>query len=209
MSIQKVLKMAENFLALAEDPTETVVLAPPVNEYQEQRNRLAKFEEALEKKLRLVIAEMGNDLSTLRFRNFDPKTFKIFGNIYQTLIDIMKSIDPQKPYIAAEKLVRLVSERSTRIILENLDYIAKHHVETTNVDFRPSSRLKHPEIRSIDALRTLAADLKKFMDEHPLINPPGQSAPPAARLPETVKELPAFSAGQGDKTNPAVPLAKK
>jgi hypothetical protein len=47
------------------------------------------------------------------------------------------------------------------------------------------------------------------MAENPLIMPPGKSAPPAARLPEIIKEYPAFKAEQGDKTNPAVPFSKK
>lgn len=206
MSIQKVLEMAERFITLAEEGTR---VSEPVNEYQAQRNRLGKFVEALEKKLRSVIAEMGNDLSTLRYRSFDSKTFKVFGNIYQTLIDINKSIDDSKPYIAAEKIVRLVSDKQTRIILDNLEYLAKQHVSATNVDFTPSPRLKHPEIRSIDALRKLASELKQFMDEHPMIVPPGQLAPTIAPPARLKQPEPEFAAGKEEETNPSSPLAKK
>ena len=206
MSIQKVLEMAAQFIALAEGDTK---VSTPSNEYQAQRNRLSKFSEELEKGLRSAINEMSNDLSTLRYRDFDPKMFKLLGNIYQTLIDIIKSLDESKPYIAAEKVVRLVSERQTRIILENLEYLAKAHVSATNVDFTPSPRLKHPEIRSFAVLRKLASELKQFMDKHPLIVPPGQLAPTVPPPALLRQREPEFTAGKEEETNPSSPLAKK
>lgn len=200
--------MADRFIALAEGDG-TYVKTPHNLEYQDQRTRLSEFYDNFRTQLRRIIGEMGSDLFTLKERQFDPKMFKMFGNAYQNLIDINKEINEDKPYIAAEKLVHYVLERPNSIVLENLDFLAKHHTQVTNVDVGPSKMLKHPEIRSIDALKKFALHLRTFMAENPLIQPPGQSAPPAARLPDIVKEYPEFKAEQGDKTNPAVPFSKK
>lgn len=209
MSIQKVLEMADRFVTLAEGEKDdgTHIKTPHNLEYQDQRTRLTEFAYELAKQLRRVIGEMGSDLFTLKERQFDPKMFKMFSAAYQNLISMSKEIQEDKPYIAAEKLVHYVLERPNSIVLDNLDFLAKHHTRATNVDFKPSALF--PEIRSIDELRRLAMHLRKYMAENPLINPPGQSAPPAARLPDIVKEYPDFKAEQSDKTNPAVPFSKK
>ncbi len=209
MSIQKVLEMADRFIALAEEGGGTVLKGPHNLEYQDQRTRLSEFYDRLTTQLRRIISEMGSDLFTLKERAFDPKMFKLFVKSYQNLIDISKEVKEDKPYIAAEKLVHYVLERPNSAVLSNLDFLAKHHTQTTNVDFKPSNILKHPEIRSIDELQRLALHLRKFMAENPLIQPPGQSAPPAAGLKEIVKEYPSFKAEHGDKTNPAVPFSKQ
>lgn len=189
MSIQKVLEMADRFITLAESKRDdgTTIKTPHNLEFQDQRTRLAEFADHFSRSLRRVTSEMGSDLFTLKERRFDPKTFKAFGAVYQSLIDMFKGIQADKPYRAAEKLVSYVFDRPTRIVLENLDYLAKHHVQATNVDFAPSATLQHPQIRSIDALNKLAVELKEFMEKYPLIVPPGainsekQTQPPPAK----------------------------
>lgn len=209
MSIQKVLEMAEMFVTLAEEGKGTVVLQPARNEYQVQREKLSEFFDKFFAQLRRIIAEMGNDLSTLKYRVFDAKLFRMFAQVYDNLITIHKEMKEDKPYIAAEKLVHYVLDRPTRLILENLDYLAKNHVKATNVDIKETRVLKHPQIRSLDQLRQLALELKEYMEQNPLIVPPGTSSPPEPRLMEIQKELPEFKAEQGDKTNPAIPGAMK
>lgn len=205
MSIQKVLEMAEKFVTLAEEQGGTTIKTPHDGEYQAQRNRLSDFYDQFSRQLRIIINEMGGDLFTLKTREFDHKMFKMFGNVYQNLIDISKEVKENKPYIAAEKLVHYVLERPNSIVLENLEFLAKHHTESTNVDFAPNKALRHPEIRSIDALKKLALHLRKYMAANPLIVPPGQSTLPPPRPIENVQVVPAFRAGQEDKTNPALP----
>lgn len=209
MSIQKVLEMAEMFVALAEEGKGTVVLQPARNEYQVQREKLSDFFDKFFNQLRRVIAEMSNDLSTLRERRFDAKLFRTFAKVYDNLITVHKEISEEKPYIAADKLVHYVMDRPTRIILENLNYLAKEHLKATNVDIKETKFLKHPQIRSLDELGQFVIKLKEYMDKNPLIVPPGISSPPEPRLMEVQKELPEFKAEQGDKTNPAVPVAMK
>jgi hypothetical protein len=196
MSIQKVLEMAESFVTLAEEGG-TKIAPVPRNEYQEQREKMSDFFDHFTTQMRRLIGEMGNDLHTLKERRFDSKMFKVFGDVYQSLISIFKEIKEDKPYIAAEKLVRFVSDKAK--LLESLESFAKQHVETTNVDFGPSKIFKHPEIRSLDQLRALAEGLGDFMEKNPLIVPPGMTAV-TVRPPSRMVEAPIFLAGPEDKT---------
>ena len=209
MSIQKVLEMAEKFVTLAEEGKGTVVFQQPRNEYQVQREKLSNFFDSFHTQLRRIVAEMGNDLSTLKYRGFDAKMFKMFASVYDTLISLSKEIKEDKPYIAADKLVHYVFDRPTRIVLENLDYIAKSHVESTNVDFKESKMFRHPQIRSLDQLKQLALALKEYMEKNPLIEVPGTTSPLVPRMVEKRENIPEFRAGQEDKTNPAIPGAKR
>jgi len=205
MSIQKILEMAERFVTIAE---ETVLQSPANIQYKAQRDKLSQFYDMFYRQLRSVIAEMGSDLDTLKRRNFDSKMWKMFGNVYQNLIEIAKGMDEDKPYIAAEKLVHYVLGREGAMTIDNLDFLAKHHLKSTNVDFVPSKAFRHPEARSLDAIKKLAQHAKKFMEENPLIESPSISKPPSG-LPETLKDVPAFFAGQEDVTNPGNPNAKR
>jgi hypothetical protein len=209
MSNQKVLEMADMFIALAEEGKGTVINTPHNLEYQDQRNRLSDFYERFTWELRALIGGMGGDLFTLRERGFDGKMFKMFSKVYQNLIDISKEVKKNKPYIAAEKLVHYVLDKPSSSILENLNFLAKNHIQVTNVDFKPTSVLKHPEITSIDDLKKMALHLRKIMAEHPLIVPPGQSSLPPPRLEQNVPAVPDFRVGQEDKTNPEGPKAKQ
>jgi len=205
MSIQKILDMAERFVTIAE---ETVLQSPANIEYKAQRDKLSQFYDIFYRQIRATISEMGSDLDTLKMRNFDPKMWKMLAKIYHSLIEISKEITEDKPYIAAEKLVHYVLDREGAIMLDNLDFLAKHHLKSTNVDFKPSKAFRQPETRSIDNIKKLALHVKKFMTENPLIESPSISRPPSG-LPETLKDVPAFFAGQEDVTNPGSPNAKK
>lgn len=201
MSVQKILEMAETFVALADERAQ--IETPHNLEYQEQRNRLGEFYDHFRRQLRAIVNEMGGDLFMLRERKFDPKMFTLFGQVYQHLIELNKSIQEDKPYRAAEKLIAYVTDRPTRMVLDNLDFLAKHHLEVTNVDFVPSARLQHPKIRSIDALKALAAQLKQSMEKNPLIVPPGMaSSETPTQPPPKTRDLfgPDNTLGQEDKT---------
>lgn len=205
MSIQKILEMAERFVTIAE---ETVIQSPANIEYKAQRDKLSQFYEMFHRQLRAIIGEMGSDLSTLKMRHFDSKMWQMFAKAYQNLIDISKTINEDKPYIAAEKLVHYVLGKDGSTVLSNLDFLAKHHTKSTNVDFVPSKNFKHPEIRSLELVKKLALHVKSFMEENPLIQSPSISKPPSG-LPETLKDVPAFFSGKEDATNPGVPNAKR
>lgn len=171
MSIQNILKMAERFVTLADEGTNQGKTPNVV--YQEQRDRLSKFHDHLKRQLRIIINEMEGDLWTLKQRKFDPKLFKTMSNVREELIAIFKGIQEDKPYRTAEKLVFYATNRSTKMVLDNLDFLAKHHLQVTNEDFVTSDRVQHPQIHSFDALNKLVPQLKEFMDKYPLIVPPG------------------------------------
>jgi hypothetical protein len=198
MSVQKILEMAEKFVTLADEGT------PHNQEYQEQRTKLSDFYDHFYRQLRAIVNEMGGDLFMLRERKFDPKMFGIFSKVYQELITLSKSIQEDKPYRAAEKLISYVTDRPTKMVLDNLNFLAKHHLQVTNEDFVPSARLQHPKIRSIDALNALAAQLKKHMEQNPLIVPPGMSKTETPTEPPPAKRRDLFgpenTLGRDDKT---------
>lgn len=205
MSVQKLLEMAETFVALADEAArEGTVIKTPNQEYQEQRNRLSEFHDHFTRKLRATINEMGGDMFMLKERRFDPKMFALLSKVYQELITLFKSIQSDKPYRAAEKLVHYVTDRPTKMVLDNLNFLAKHHLQVTNEDFVPSARLQHPQFRSIDDLENLAAGLKKFMEDNPLIVPPGAagSETPTEPPPAMKRNLlgPENKLGPEDKT---------
>lgn len=205
MSIKKVLEMAERFVTIAE---ETVLQSPANIEYKAQRDKLSQFYDMFYRQLRAIISEMGSDLGTLKMRGFDTAMWQMFGKVYHNLIDISKQINEDKPYIAGEKFVHYVLGKEGAMTLDNLNFLIKHHLQKTNVDFVPSKSFKHPEARSLELAKKLAMHVKKFMEENPLIESPSISKPPSG-LPETLKDVPAFFAGKEDLTNPGGPNAKK
>ena len=188
MSVQKILEMAERFVTLADEGTNQGKTPNVV--YQEQRDRLSKFHDHLKRQLRIIISEMEGDLWMLRQRKFEPKLFKTMSNVREELITIFKSIQEDKPYRAAEKLVFYATNRSTKMILDNLDFLAKHHLQVTNEDFTPSARVQQPQIHSFDALNALVSQLKEFMIKHPLIVPPGAAPSEVPTVPPPKGPIP-------------------
>lgn len=192
MKNQKLFEMVEKFAALSDRPGTN-------NEFQAQRERLAKFYDKFSNDLRRIRNELGSEIGTLKERNFDPKMFRLLIKVYHTLIELYKETDPEKPYIAAEKLVHYVLDKPNAPYIDNLDFLAKHHLKQTNVDFKAGPIMGHPEMRSLDELKRLAMELRAFMAQHPLILPPSPSNPPIG-FNEVLKDVPAFLAGKDDKT---------
>lgn len=172
---------------------------PSNNEFQAQRERLAKFYQKLDENLRHIRSELGDEINTLKERDFDSKMLQLLTKVYFTVISLHKEVNPEKPYIAAEKLVHYVLDKPNAPYIDNLDFLTKHHLKQTNVDFKLHPALIHPEMNSLDALKKLAIELRAFMQKNPLIKLPNLSVPPVG-LQENLKAVPAFFAGQDDKT---------
>ena len=197
MKNQKLFEMIEKFAELSDRP-------PANNEFQAQRERMAKFYENFSTDLRRIRNEMGSELGTLKQRAFDTAMFRLLAKVYDTLTDFHKQIDPEKPYIAAEKLVHYVLDKPNAPYIDNLDFLAKHHLKKTNVDFGAGKTLIHPEMRSLDKLKILAHEARTFMARYPLIMPFTQSNPPVS-LPDIVQDKgPQVEQKPGEeaKTNP-------
>lgn len=139
--------------------------------FQAQRDRLFKFHEHFSKSLLHVISDLGSEIATLKDRTFDSKMLGLLVKVYQDLIAIYKQIRENDPYSAAQMLVRLVMEKPGSSIISNLDFLGKHHLQSTNdKSLRTSEHLQHPQMRSLDALKELASYSKSFMLKYPMLN---------------------------------------
>lgn len=189
--------MTEQFTILAAQ--ETVYQSPVNAEFQAQRDRLSKFFEYFQGKLRSIISEADGEIRILKERKFDDKMMKLLIKYHQDLISIFMQIDKESPYTAAEKFVKLILEGQSGHIVNNLEFLSKHHLQQTNVDFMSGKILQHPQIISFDKVKELAANLKKFMIQHPIIKPAVVPTQPIS-LQENLQDVPAFFSKQNDKT---------
>lgn len=194
MKHQKILDMVEKFAALSGG---TVVQNPSDNDYQVQRDRFQRLSDHFQRNLRAITNEMGGELFLLKERKFDAPMTKMLARVYQVLIDILTIIDHNKPYMAAEKLVHYVLDKPNSAIIDNLDFLAKHHIKQTNVDFQIGKIIRQPTIRSIDALKKLAMQLQEHMAKYPILTPMIPTEIPIG-LEKNV--APAFLAGESDET---------
>ena len=173
---------------------------PSDNEaFQEQRERLSKFSNEFSEKLRTVRNILGSDFTTLKERGFDHQMLKLFAKVYDNVLNIYKSINPEKPYVAAEKLVHYVLDKPNAPYIDNLDFLGKHHLMRTNVDFKTGPNMVHPEMHGLDELKKLADEIRNFMQRYPLFGSLTPTNPPIG-FGENMKDIPAFLSGQEDKT---------
>lgn len=151
-------------------------------EFRLQRERLTNFAHDLHLKLRMLLGEMEGDLMVLRERKLDKNVWKIFAKLWSDLIEIAKSIDPNDPYTAGNKLVSYVKNRPYRAIIENLEFLIKNHLKNTEVEFTPTSFFQPLQVRSLKLLQELANQIEKYMQENPMIQVPELSAEEKATL---------------------------
>lgn len=182
MKNQKLFQMIDKF---AETANKLLIN----NEYQIQREKLAKFYEKFSSELNRIRNEMGGEIGTLRERNFDNQTFKLLNSVHANLVHLYKEIDPEKPYKAAEKLVKYVLDKPTASHIENLDFLAKEHLRKTNLDFGTGKTVGNPEMHSLDKLKKFAMELRSFMQNNPLITIPDLSALPPPNLIDIVRDI--------------------
>jgi hypothetical protein len=188
----RVFKLIEKFVALATEPH--------INEqYQAQRDMLSEFHEQFYGGIRSIISELGGDVLVLRGRKFEPSILKMLTKVHNDLVAITREINPDKPYIAAEKLVAYVLDKPNSHIIENLNFLTKHHVKTTNVDVKSTPSFSNPKMQSLDKLKVLAHHLKQFMSQHTLLADPNPISI-SPHIKENLEEVPAFFAGKEDKT---------
>jgi hypothetical protein len=201
MKYQKILQLVENFVSLAD---EKVFYMPPKNPidtgFENQRQKLAKFHEHFKRRLTTIIGELAGDIWTLKERQFDRKLFGLLGQVYHDLIQISQKSDLDKPYATAEELIRYVTERPSGPIIDNLDYLAKHHIEQTNVDFGGGKTLIHPTMHSLDDLKKLVVQLETFMAQNPLLTTQESAPIPNPSIERNMENIPAFFTGRDDKT---------
>lgn len=198
----RILQLLEKY---ADGTANTALLENSGARFQHQRERLAEFAHQTYTRFRLILSELEGDALVLRERDFNPNMQKMLVKVWQDLQQILKSFNTVSPYTVAQKIVEYVNSRSTRSILDNLDFLAKNHLEQTNKNL-PKDFL--PKIRSIPLLINLANHLEKYMKEHPLLStfkPISQEELAKVRVnPDMGASLP-----ETDKTVPGIPPAKK
>ena|SRR5258708_7657620 len=201
MTNLKVLQLLKKYA----DEAGTVLLENSDARFKHQRQRLSEFSHQLYTRFRLIISELEGDLMTLRERQFDRDMQKITIKVWQDLHQIAKIFNQDKPYIMAQKIIDYVKSRHTPAILENLDFLAKHHLQQTHEG--PPSKF-HAQFRSIQLLFNLSEYLEKYMTEHPML-PIMQPTPQEelAKIKTTIE--PGGALTPADKTAPSIPQAKK
>lgn len=197
MKNQKVLELANKFADLAEKS--------PVNvEFHAQRQRFSDFFEMFRTKMRSIIGEIGGEITTLKARDFDPKMLALLNKVYHDVIEIYRQTRESDPYVAAGKLVQLVLEKPNAPIIDNLDFLAKHHLGQTNVDFKETSSLTNPQVRSLGMLKALANQLKQFMATYPVVKAPIKSDCPASLRENVLDLVPQEKVGPDALTKPGL-----
>jgi hypothetical protein len=174
MSYKRLIKLVEKYAAEAGDWAQI----------------LSTFQQQFHKGLRAITGELAGDIAVLKERQLDDKPLKALAKIHQDLVEIIKTIDPQNPYASANKLAHLTSSGA----IDRLNEVAKQHLQDTNIEFKtfPSAVLKHPEMHSLDKLKTLVVHLQDFMAKHPV---PTQSG-----LAKNLEGVPAFTSGEWEAT---------
>lgn len=198
MKNQRVLELANKFADLTQHrPLGNVA-------FGDQQDRFADFYDKIRTNLRAIISQIGGEITTLKARDFDPKMLALLNKVYQDVIQIYREATPSDPYAAAGKLVQLVLEKPNGPIIDNLDFLAKHHLAQTNTNFKETQLLKHPQMRGLELLKALANHLKQFIATNPLAKPSGQFDPPSA-LRENVEDItPESKSTPEDVTKPGL-----
>lgn len=177
-----------------EAPQPTALFEDSEARFKHQRQRMSEFAHQLKTKFRVLIAEMESDIGMLRANRFPQDMQKIFIQVWNHLINIYRNFHEDRSYETASKLVDYVKSRNTRAIIENLDFLAQHHLQNPNKDAPKTS------IKSLKLLLNFADYLENYMKENKLLSnpkiitpmlPPEQSLSPTWRppaLPEEAKK---------------------
>lgn len=165
----------------AEQPP--TALVAPENNIHVQSEQLRMFSEHLQIKLRVLISEMEHDISTLKHRGFDKEMWKMLTGVWMHLVGINQGLTREGPLVAAKKLVDYVRDRGTRAVIDNLDFLAKHHLKKTDVDFTPNQIMVHPEIRSLTLLTSLVDYLENYLRSQEMEDKPATPVTPTTTTP--------------------------
>lgn len=175
-------------------PDRKLTIKSEDEKFRLQRERLEHFYHNLHLKLRVVLGEMEGDIRVLKEQDFPRDTWRAFVNLWRDLLDISHQLTPEKPYQAASKLVGYVKTRPHRSIIDNLEFLTEHHLQTKMPEFQAGPKLQPVQVRSLRLLKTLADHVEKFMADNPLLDVPAGIAPttePALTVkPEEFKPAP-------------------
>jgi len=142
----------------------TPVLAPEDDPFTFQRKR-EELGYELQMKLRMILAELEHELGLLKTREFDPEMLKLYNEVRHRLETIARTMNVANPIKTAREIVLYLDNRHTKAVLENLDFLAEHHLEKTKVPFQSGGLLVHPKVRSFKLIPQLLQFAKEFLTE--------------------------------------------
>jgi hypothetical protein len=184
-------------IALAEEMSnkmdKTVILDNKINPniaFEAQR----EFARQFKRKLRALIGELSGDLFTLKERQFDANMWRLAVKVKDELEKIWMEIKENNPHMMGWKFVDYVMDKPNRDIIDNLDFLAHHHLENTQPEaMKPLPiAMKHTEVNSFKHLKEFAQETKDYMEKNPPLSIPG-SGPPPPREPNPMAD-PSFLA---------------
>jgi len=179
-NILRLIALAEE---LQQKIDQTVVLEGNKPKLNEQFEAQREFGRQFNDKLRALLSELNGDLYTLQARRFDSKMWRLLVNVKSELEKILSSLKENRPHEAAWKLVDYVNNRSTKSILDNLEFLSQHHMHTTQPTGKLPPTTKHTEIQFFQHLKGLATELKAYMELNPPLPVPGSGPPPPRENP--------------------------
>jgi hypothetical protein len=169
MASAKVMQLINKYSANPMTSVPTALLEQSEGRFKHQQKKIAEFAHNFQTKFRVLIIEMEHDLSTLRLKKFNKEIWKMMAQVWENLVNIYKTFHQDKPYEAAAKLVEYVNTKQTKDIIDNIDFLAQHHMKKTPVKFTPMSVLNIPEIKSLKLLTSLSEYLQNYMKENSLL----------------------------------------
>lgn len=165
---------------LADKQDKTVALEKrPANinlQFEAQREFGRKFR----MDLRRIHGELSGDILMLKERQFDPKMRLLAEKVKEAVNKILQGVKESNPHASGWELVNYVLEKPHRDIIDNLDFLAKHHMQTTHptTNFEIRSPIKIAEVNGFQHLKELAHQVKNYMEDNPPLTVPTSSPPP-------------------------------
>ena len=203
MSSHRVQQLAQKFA--------NTVLLDTNQKFKRQRVRLEQFAYDLRLKLGMLVREMEHDIGLLRARGFSKDMHKMYIKLWNDIISIYKKLDMEKPYSTAEEFLIYVKNKHVRDVIDNLDFLAEHHLKKTDVDFKPSHSIEQPQLRGLKLFKSLTQHLEAYLKANPLLAVPSVTPSSSIDIPLlNVKPEPsATPVGETAVTVPGGPRAKK
>lgn len=162
MSYKKVIELANKLIKKADNLDKS-------KQFDEQIVKFEAFSNDFARKFTAVLTEMEGDLGNLKIKKFYPDHWSMFAKIYLKLTLIRKEVAVTDPYIAANKLVNFINNKSMFKYLTELDDIIQKFLKKTEVDTALINGEPHVLARSIKLIKALTHYVAKYMADNPEI----------------------------------------
>jgi hypothetical protein len=174
---QYLIALAEE---LANKQDKTVALEKKPTNINVQFEAQREFGRKFRMDLRRIHGELSGDILMLKERQFDPKMRLLAEKVKDQINKILLNVKENNPHASGWELVDYVLEKPNRDIIDNLDFLTKHHMQTTHPEtrFEIRSPLKEAEVNGFQHLKELAHQIKDYMEQHPPLGVPTSNPPP-------------------------------